>query len=171
MNIRTILGTPKLEYNHYKYNYWFLISFSFLSIWFHSLPVSKQIHDVLYSSNVFALIGYTVIMVCFPTRFYTYYGETFHHMLNTLGLSKIVPLNVYTLHLYAWIGHAIPVWILRNKYSMANPIWWFIVYFVFAGAFLGKIYNLDLYEMVFVFVSTSALFYLYYIEKRMRKNI
>jgi hypothetical protein len=149
----------KLQYNQNKHNYWFLISFSFLSIVFHLVPVSRDIHNILYSSNVFALIGYTAIVVFYPTRFYNYYAETFRHIIERVGLSNLIVLNIYTLHMYAWLFHAIPVWVFRNTYSLVNPSQWFLIYLILAGPFLGKIYNLAFSELALVCIVAISIYY------------
>ena len=144
--------------NKNKHNYWFLVSFSLLSIVFHLLPLSRDIHNILYSANVFSLIGFTVIITLYPYRLYNYYGETFRNIISIIGLSRVIDFNMYWLYFVAWILHAIPVYVLRNKYSLGNPISWIFLYFVFAGPFLGKIYNLTFYELSGVFFGSVVLF-------------
>jgi len=149
--------------NKDKYNYWFLVSFSLLSIILHLLPVSRDIHNILYSANVFSLIGFSVIIALYPYRLYNYYGETFRNIIAEIGLSRVIDFNVYLLYVGAWIVHAIPVYAFRNKYSMSNPINWILLYFVLFGPFLGKIYNLTFYELSGVFVITIGLLMALYI--------
>jgi hypothetical protein len=143
--------------NKNKHNYWFLVSFSLLSIVLHLLPLSTRLHNILYSANVFSLIGFTIIITFYPYRLYNYFGETFRNIIYMIGLSRVIEFNIYWLYLGAWIVHFIPVYIFRNKYSFGNPISWILLYFVFAGPFLGKIYNLTFYELSGVFLSTSIL--------------
>jgi hypothetical protein len=143
--------------NRNKHNYWFLVSFSLLSFVLHLLPLSTKFHNILYSANVFSLIGFTIIITFYPYRLYNYYGETFRNIISIIGLSRVIEFNIYWLYVGAWIVHFIPVYVLRNKYSMGNPISWILLYFVFAGPFLGKIYNLTFYELSGVFVITIGL--------------
>ena len=149
------------KYNRNKQNYWFVVSFSFLSIWFHLFPISSNLHNILYSANVFALIGFTIIVIFYPYRLYNVYGETFRNTIAQIGLSKVVDLNVYIFMISMWIVHFIPVYLFRNMYSMGNPISWILLYFVFAGPFLGKIYNLTYCELAGVFIMTVGLFIVY----------
>jgi hypothetical protein len=159
------------KYNRDKHNYWFLVSFSLLSIVLHILPISRDIHNILYSANVFSLIGFTIIIAFYPYRLYNYYSETFRNIITQIGLSRVVELNVYLLLIIAWIVHVIPVYVLRNKYSFGNPISWILLYFVFAGPFLGKIYNLTFHEITGVFIGTSVLFIAIYIfDSRVRER-
>lgn len=144
--------------NKNKYNYWFLVSFSLLSILLHILPISRDIHNILYSANVFSLIGFSIIATFYPYRLYNYYGETFRNINYQIGLSRVIDLNVYILLMVGFIIHAIPVYVLRNKYSLGNPVSWILLYFIFAGPFLGKIYNLTFHEIASVFIGTSVLF-------------
>ena len=144
--------------NKNKHNYWFLVSFSLLSIVLHFLPLSTSVHNILYSANVFSLIGFTIIITFYPYRLYNYFGETFHNIIYMIGFSRVIDFNIFWLYVCAWIVHFIPVYIFRNKYSFGNPISWILLYFVFAGPFLGKIYNLTFYELSNVFLSTSVLF-------------
>ena len=139
-------------YNKDQHNYWFLVSFSLLSIVFHLFPISRELHDILYSANVFSLIGFTVIAVLYPYRLYNYYGETFRNVIAKIGLARVVPFNVYILLTFAWIVHVLPVYLFRNTYSLGNPVSWILLYFVFAGPFLGKIYNLTFHEIAGVFI-------------------
>jgi hypothetical protein len=171
--------------NKDKHNYWFLVSFSLLSILFHLFPISRELHDILYSANVFSLIGFTVIAVFYPYRLYNYYGETFRNIIAKIGLcysrrnddrsfvgelcyshrnddrsfvgelARVVPFNVYILLTIAWIVHVLPVYLFRNTYSLGNPVSWILLYFVFAGPFLGKIYNLTFHEIAGVFIITA----------------
>lgn len=145
------------KYNRNKHNYWFLLSFSLLSILLHFVCISRDVHNILYSANVFSLIGYTIIALLYPYRLYNYYGETFRNIIQHLGLSRVIQLNVYWLHIFAWIIHAIPVWVLRNTYSMGNPISWILLYFILMGPFLGKIYNLSTRELAGVFFGAGGL--------------
>lgn len=146
------------KYNQNKYNVWFLVSFSLLSILFHLFPISRELHNTLYSANVFSLIGFTIIATFYPYRLYNYYGETFRNVFDQIGLSRVVHFNIYLLLFVAFIIHVIPVYVFRNKYSLGNPIYWLLLYFVFAGPFLGKIYNLTFFELTGVFLSTVVLF-------------
>jgi hypothetical protein len=139
----------------YKHNYWFLVSFSLLSSLFHLFPISRELHDILYSANVFSLIGFTVIALFYPYRLYNYYGETFRNIIAKIGLSRVVPFNVYVFLMTVWIIHVIPVYLLRNTYSLGNPVSWILLYFVFAGPFLGKIYHLTFSELAGVFIIAS----------------
>jgi hypothetical protein len=141
--------------NKDKHNYWFLVSFSLLSILFHLFPISRELHDILYSANVFSLIGFTVIAVFYPYRLYNYYGETFRNIIAKIGLSRVVTFNVYVLLTFGWIVHVLPVYLFRNTYSLGNPVSWILLYFVFAGPFLGKIYNLEFHELAGVFIITA----------------
>ena len=158
------------KHNKDKHNYWFLVSFSLLSIVFHLFPISRELHDILYSANVFSLIGFTVIAVFYPYRLYNYYGETFRNVIAKIGLcysrrnddrsfvgelSRVVPFNVYILLTIAWIVHVLPVYLFRNTYSLGNPVSWILLYFLFAGPFLGKIYNLTFHEIAGVFIITA----------------
>jgi hypothetical protein len=142
-------------HNKDKHNYWFLVSFSLLSSLFHLFPISRELHDILYSANVFSLIGFTVIAVFYPYRLYNYYGETFRNIIAKIGLSSVVPFNVYVFLMTAWIIHVIPVYLFRNTYSLGNPVSWILLYFVFAGPFLGKIYHLTFRELAGVFIIAS----------------
>ena len=146
------------KYNRNKHNYWFLVSFSLLSIWFHLFPISRELHNILYSANVFSLIGFTMIAVFYPYRLYNYYGETFRNIIEQIGISRVIDFNIYRLLTIGWLVHAIPVYIFRNVYSIGNPVSWILLYFVFAGPFLGKIYNLTFCELASVFVITVGLF-------------
>ncbi len=156
--------------NKNKYNYWFLFSFSLLSILFHLLPLSRDIHNILYSANVFSLIGFSIIATVYPYRLYNYYGETFRNIISIFGVSRVIDFitfedksspvintNVYILLMVGFMIHAIPVYVLRNKYSLGNPTSWILLYFVFAAPFLGKIYNLTFAELSGVFVITTML--------------
>ena len=148
----------RTKYNRNKHNYWFLLSFSLLSILLHFVCISRDLHNILYSANVFSLIGYTIIALFYPYRLYNYYGETFRNIIEQIGLSRVIVVNVYWLHIFMWVFHAIPVWVLRNTYSLGNPISWILLYFILAGPFLGKIYNLTFREIAGVFFGAVGLF-------------
>jgi hypothetical protein len=158
--------------NKDKYNYWFLVSFSLLSILVHLLPLSTKLHNTLYSANVFSLIGFTIIVTLYPYRLYNYYGETLRNIISIIGLSRVIEFNIYWLYVGAWIVHFIPVYVFRNKYSLGNPISWILLYFVFAGPFLGKIYNLTFAELLGVFIITIGLLMAFiYLVREYRESV
>ena len=160
--LNSVDKSERIHLNKDKYNYWFIISFSLLSILFHLLPISREYHNTLYSANVLALAGFTIITVLFPVRFYAYYIETFRHFIYQIGLSRVIHLNIVMFYLVAWMIHAIPVWALRNTYTLANPIPWIVLYLLFAGPFLGKIYNLSFGEIGTVVVYATTLVVVWY---------
>ena len=149
------------KYNRNKHNYWFVVSFSFLSILLIFFPISSTLHNILYSANVFALIGFTIIVIFYPYRLYNVYGETLRNIIEQIGLSRVIDFNVSIFIISMWISHFIPVYLFRNVYSMGNLISWILLYFVFAGPFLGKIYNLTYCEIAGVFIMTVGLFIVY----------
>jgi len=156
---------PK-PYNTDPHYYWFLISFSLLSILLHIVPFSidvllskftkgsivgkvntLHIHNALYSANVLSLIGFTIIVALVPTGFYNMYAETFKHIAQTIGFSRVFVnkwINVYLINTVAWLIHFIPVYTLRNVYTLGNPFWWIIIYLCVFGIYLPKIYPLPL---------------------------
>jgi hypothetical protein len=146
------------KYNRDKHNYRFLFTFSFVSILLQLLPVSRELHNVFYSANVFSLMGYTIIMLAYPSRLYNHYGETIRNIVEQVGLSEIVDLNIYWVNLLGLVIHVIPVWIFRNAYSLGNLTILMFVYFVIAGPYLEIIYNLAFHEIAVVFLLTSVMF-------------
>jgi len=118
-----------------KYNLLFLASFSTLSTLLHLLPISQYYHNILFSANIFSLIGATMITIFFPTRLFMKYGKTFSNIIQQLGLSNYIDANVYTLNTVAWILHVIPVAVLYYyKFTLGNPIGWMLLYLVFIFA-------------------------------------
>jgi hypothetical protein len=154
-------------YNRSKYNFWFLSSFSVLSVLLHFLPISRYYHNILFSANVFSLIGFTIIAFFFSRRLYLRYGETFRNIIQLSGLYRVINVNQYSLLTIAWFFHAIPVFVLmRYNYSLGNPIGWMLIYLVFAFQYLEKIYNMSLMELFFVALTTLSIFIGIYIDFR-----
>jgi len=122
-----------------KYNFKFLLTFSTLSVLLHFLPISRYYHNILFSANVFSLIGFSIIIMLFPLRLFIRYGETFRNIINQIGLDRIIPANIYSLNIIAWLLHAIPVYVLwKYNYSLGNPIGWILLYAIFACQYLGE---------------------------------
>jgi hypothetical protein len=156
--IRNSNEVPLPIHDRNKHNYWFLASFSFVSTVILLLPISRELHNTFYSANVFALIGFTIIMFLYPSRLYNLYGETIRHIIDQLGLSRMIQLNMYSFNAGSWIIHVIPVWAFRNSYSLGELTIWLLAYFVLAGPFLERIYNLTFLEIAGVALATSGVF-------------
>jgi hypothetical protein len=175
------IHTYPIPRNPNKYNYWGFVSFSALSLFLHALPVSRNIHNMLYSSNVFSLIGFTLIILFYPTTMNNHYGETIQHHLNMIGRnifsirnafgvspdnmpitarmnrSEIVPcswVNMYTVNMIGWIAHFIPVYWLSKIYTFGNPTAPFVIYLVLFGHVLQKIYPIPYIELVLIFFAS-----------------
>lgn len=156
--IRNSNDVPLPTNDRNERNYWFLASFSFASTVIQLLPISRELHNTFYSANVFALIGFTIIMFLYPSRLYNFYGETIRHIIDQLGLSRMIQLNMHSFYAISWIIHVIPVWAFRNSYSLGKLTIWLLAYFVLAGPFLERIYNLTFLEIAGVALATSVVF-------------
>lgn len=150
-----------IPYNTNKHNYWALISFSFLSVILHLLPISESIHNMLYSANVFSLIGFTILIFIHPNAFYNYYGETIRDKAYQIGITRVIPINQYTINVFVWLAHFIPVFVLRNTYTLGNPMGLFLVYLLLFFPFLHKIYPFTIIELGIVFVISVILLLLW----------
>ena len=132
-----------IPYNHNKHYYWFLISFSLLSILLHLVPSNKRFHNMLYSSNVVSLIGFTIMLWLSPYGFYNTYAETFKQIGVNIGFSRVfmnTQLNMVVFNILAWIFHIIPIIAFRNTYTLENPMIWMSIYLILFGVYLPKIY-------------------------------
>ena len=154
-----------------KYNFKFLLAFSSLSVLLHFLPISRYYHNILFSANVFSLIGFSIIIMLFPSRLFRIYGETFRNIINQIGLGRLISANIYSFNIIAWLLHAIPVYVLWTyNYSLGNPIGWILLYAIFASQYLGEhmiieqVYNLTIMELGLVTLATSVVFIGIYIN-------
>ena len=132
-----------IPYNPDKHYYWFLVSFSILSIFLHLIPSNKRIHNMLYSSNVVSLIGFTIMLWLSPDGFYNTYVETFKQFGVNIGFSRVFmneQLDMFVFNVVAWIFHVIPIIAFRNTYTLENPILWMSIYLILFGVYLLKIY-------------------------------
>ena len=130
-------------YNHDKHYYWFLVSFSILSIFLHFVPSNKRFHNMLYSSNIVSLICFTIMLWLSPDGFYNTYAETFKQFGVNIGFSRVFmneQLNMVVFNVLAWIFHVIPIIAFRNTYTLENPILWMSIYLILFGVYLPKIY-------------------------------
>jgi hypothetical protein len=152
-----------IPYSRNAYNYWFLASFSNLSIWLNLLPIHPLYNGALLSANVFSLIGFTVITALYPTLFYNHYGETFKRLLKYLGVERaITPL---TVGIVGWLYHAIPVWIFSRKYTPSNPEGWMFVYMALFGPYLRNIYPLPIGVLLGVGVVSYMAMYAWVVSR------
>jgi hypothetical protein len=146
-----------IPYNTNKDNYWALVSFSFLSLALNIFPVSESIHNMLYSGMVISLIGFSIMVLIYPNAFYHHYGETIMDKTRKIGLTRVVPVNQYTINITAWLAHFIPVYVLRNKYTLGNPIGWILLYLFVAFPFLHKIYPFTIIELVVIGLTSVGI--------------
>jgi hypothetical protein len=159
-----------IPYNTNKYNYWGVISFSFLSVALTVFPVSKSIRNMLYSGMVISLIGFSIMILIYPDSFYNHYSETIMDKARKIGLTRVVPVNQYTMNITAWLAHFIPVVVLRNKYTVVNPVKWILLYFLVFFPFLHKIYPFTITELVIIGISTFGIFFLFYTFSNLQRT-
>jgi|LauGreSuBDMM15SN_2_FD.fasta_scaffold25865_2 hypothetical protein len=150
-----------IPYNTNKHNYWTLMSFSFLSVALNVFPVSESIHNMLYSGMVISLIGFSIMILIYPNSFYNHSGETIMYKARKIGLTKVVPVNKYTITITAWLAHFIPVLVLCNKYTLVNPFRWILLYVLVSFPFLHKIYPFTITELVIICIFTVGIFFLF----------
>ena len=157
------MGIP---YNRNAYNYWFLVSFSNLSILLNILPIHPLINGALLSANVFSLVGFTLITVVYPTLLYNKYGETFKRLLKFTGISGVErAITPMTVGIIGWVYHAIPAWIFSRMYTPTNPEGWMLVYLALFGPSLKNIYPLSIVEMVGVGAASYLSMYVWMVSR------
>ena len=155
-----------IPYSRNAYNYWFLASFSNLSIWLNILPIHPLYNGALLSANVFSLIGFTLITVLYPTIFYNHYGETFKRLLKFTGISGVErAITPLTVDIVGWLYHAIPVWIFSRKYTPTNPEGWMLVYLAMVGPFLKNVYPLSIRELLGVGLVSYLAMYVWVVSR------
>jgi len=138
-----------IPYNRNAHNYWFLVSFSNLSIWLNILPIHPLVNGALLSANVFSLVGFTIVTVCFPTMFYNHYGETFKRLVGYTGIPGVDhAITPATVGIVGWVYHAIPVWIFSRMYTPTNPEGWMAIYLLVFALFLHTIYPLNVGDLL-----------------------
>jgi hypothetical protein len=121
--------------NSMEYNFWFLVSFSFLSIVLHFFPVPRVVHNVLYSCNMIALVGITVINLIVPSGMYDLYNPTFESIFG-------IHLSISIWNVLLWIMHFLPVYLFRKTHQFGNPLYGIILYLLIFGPYLHIIYPL-----------------------------
>ena len=138
---------PKIAYNYDSRYYWFLVSFSLLSVLLHVLPVSENIHNGLFTANYISLVGASLMMLYSPESFYNTYRETFAHIFRLFGTpEKIIDIfrSIWIFNAAMWLAHLLPVWWFNRFYRMGNPAGWVIIYLAFFGPYLMAIYPFDI---------------------------
>lgn len=132
-----------VPYNHNKHNYWFLLTFSILSIFLHFVPSNPEFHNMMYSANVVSLIGFTIFIWLSPYGFYNTYVETFKHIAMNLGISRVFTdkwLDIVVFNIGALVIHIVPVVVFSQTYTLGNPILWMSIYLILFGVYLPNIY-------------------------------
>jgi hypothetical protein len=118
-----------------EYNFWFLVSFSVLSIILHIFPFPRVVHNALYTCNMIALIGFTAIILISPSGMYDLYNPTFESIFG-------VHFSTSVWNIIAWIMHLLPVYLLRKIYQFGNPLYCIVLYLLVFGPYLHIIYPL-----------------------------
>jgi hypothetical protein len=155
-----------IPYNRNAYNYWFLVSFSNLSIWLNLLPIHPLYNGALLSANVFSLVGFTLISLLYPSLFYNHYGETFKRLLTFTGISGVErAITPLTLGIVGWLYHAIPAWMFSRMYTPTNPEGWLFVYLLMAGPFLQNIYPLKTVELAVIGLISYLSMYVWVVSR------
>jgi hypothetical protein len=134
------------------HNYWFLVSFSLLSILFHFIPSNREFHNMLYSANILSLVGFTSMIWLYPDALYDAYLETHLEMARYVGISRVSIMkwmNRTIFNTIVWAIHLIPVILLANVYSIGNPLLLVLCYLIVFGAYLEKIYSMPLWAILF----------------------
>ena len=153
-----------VPYNHNKRNYWFLLTFSLLSIFLHFVPSNPEFHNMLYSANVVSLIGFTIMLWISPYGFYNTYVETFKHIAMNLGISRVFTdkwLDVVVFNSVAWFIHIVPVVAFSQTYTLGNPVFLMATYLILFGAYLPKIYPYTISTTVMIGIVGLVLVYFF----------
>ena len=147
--------------NRDKHYYWFVVSFSLLSILLHFVPSNREFHNMLYSANAVSLVGFTIMLSVYPYAFYNTYVETFRHMASYLGISRVfwqTWVNLYVFNAITWLIHLAPVLVFRNTYTLGNPLLLMIAYLLAFGIYLPKIYGgIPVVYLVLIGVSSLVI--------------
>ena len=121
-------------------NYWFIATFSIVVVILSTLQLPfPEINAAIYASTVFALIGFTIIMLRKPSGFYHMYGDTVKQLITLFGLPSTL-INLYVFNFIATVIHLAPVYFYRNTYSLGNPLPIMVIWLLFAFPALHKMY-------------------------------
>ena len=140
-------------------NYWFIVTFSVLSIIFSFVPLPYNWNDISYSASICALIGFCIITLRHPYGLYRMYGSTIQNLISMVipGLGKAL-INFYTLTAGATIMHILPVYLLRNVRNLGNPIPFFLLWFVIFFPFIEKMYPCSTIEIILIGIMSYMLY-------------
>jgi hypothetical protein len=144
-------------YNGDTQYYWFLVSFSLLSIVLQCFPVSYRVHCGLFTANILSLIGVSIMLLYSHDAFYNMYAATFQSIVRIDALHQI-----WFVNLVAWLVHALPVlwWSRIYKPGFLDiTTKWIVLYLALFGPYLTHIYPFELNTLMAIGAITCALTY------------